>query len=74
MKKHFFCSSGSVIVDYRVSWNENSDSLYTPETLLNTVSDYLSSHGGYLNNEYQIPVNTIEMTKLVDACSMHSLR
>lgn len=66
-------SSGSVVVDYRVSWDDSSDTTFTPDTLLNTVTEYLSSHNGYLNNEYQIPANTIQVSKLVDACSMHSL-
>lgn len=67
-------SSGSVIVDYRVSWDENSESSLTPDTLLNTVTEYLSSNNGFPNKSYQIPKDTIKMAKLVDACSMKSKR
>lgn len=59
--------SGSIIVDYRVSWDEDED--LSDDVLSNSLTKYLEENHGYIYR-YFVPTDTLSYTKVLDTCSM----
>jgi SEA domain len=64
---------GSIVVDYRISWPQktNSDNEQLTEyTMKERLNNYLASNFNYMNS-YIVPLTTIRVAKLPDLCKMH---
>lgn len=59
--------SGSIVVDYRVTWDDDED--LSDEVLMNTLSTYLKENHGYIYS-YFVPTETLSYTKVIDSCAM----
>lgn len=59
--------SGSIVVDYRVSWDEDED--LSDDVLSNSLTKYLKENHGYIYS-YFVPIDTLSYTKVVDTCLM----
>lgn len=64
---HFLNRSGSIVVDYRVTWDEDED--LSDEVLSNSLSKYLKENYGYISS-YFVPTDTLSYTKVIDTCAM----
>lgn len=62
-----FNRSGSIVVDYRVTWEDDED--LSDEVLANSLTKYLKENYGYLAS-YFIPTETLSYTKVIDTCAM----
>lgn len=59
--------AGSIVVDYRVTWDDDED--ITEDTLKDNLSTYLKDNSNYIFS-YFVPVDTLTYTKVVDSCAM----
>lgn len=71
---YLYFSEGSIVADYRVSWNKNiAEPPISAEELNSTMTTYLEKNNNYLYT-YFVPTSTITVAKVKDACAMHTLR
>jgi hypothetical protein len=73
---HIFCCilsfcffrSGSVVVDYRISW-KNQSSEITADMMMAKIQSYLSSNNQQLLSRYLVNESTIRTARVPDLCS-----
>lgn len=63
-------SAGSIVVDYRVTWNE--DEKLSDDILSNSLTKYLKDNHGYIYN-YFVPTESLSYSKTQDMCVMRDL-
>lgn len=63
----FVHSSGSIIVDYRVSWLEDEDDKMSTEMMQSRMSEYLKENNNYLSM-YLVDTNSIAVARVADIC------
>uniref|UniRef100_A0A182SVN6 SEA domain-containing protein n=1 Tax=Anopheles maculatus TaxID=74869 RepID=A0A182SVN6_9DIPT len=61
---------GSVVVDYRVSWEQNTMEL-SEDAMKLRLNSFLQQNGNYLST-YIVPTNTIRVARLPDVCVMRN--
>lgn len=65
--------SGSVVVDYRVTWPNNiEEAPLDAETMNDRLTNYLGQNSNYLAS-YLVPANTIRVARLPDTCAMDTI-
>ncbi|XP_055326468.1 uro-adherence factor A-like isoform X3 [Sitodiplosis mosellana] len=62
-------TSGSIVVDYRVTWDDDED--ITEDTLKDNLSNYLKENSNYIFS-YFVPIETLSYTKVIDSCAMQT--
>lgn len=60
--------SGSIVVDYRVTWDE--EELLSKDIFMNTLTAYLKENHGYIS-KYFVPTETLSYTEAIDTCAMN---
>lgn len=62
----FANSLGSIVVDYRVTWDNETD--LSGEIIMDILCDNLNNNSSYFES-YLIPAESLEYTNVVDICA-----
>lgn len=60
-------TAGSLVVDYRVSWNEDAAEKLTLDSMHKTMSEFLKANNNYLSS-YLVDTNNMTVNRVGDAC------
>lgn len=63
--------SGSLIVDYRVSWNENEVDKLSMDSMKTKLTDYLKDNNNYLST-YFVDSKSVDVNRVVDICTSNA--
>lgn len=63
--------SGSLVVDYRVSWNETDTEKLTKESMQRSLSEYLTANSNYLSI-YLVDTTSVAVNRVMDICATNS--
>lgn len=66
-----FRRSGSLVVDYRVSWMDDDEDKMTMDNMQKKLSDYLKANNNYFSI-YLVDTNSIAVNRVPDVCTMNS--
>lgn len=61
-------TKGSIVVDYRATWDDEED--LSVDIMMESMTKYLKENHGYLYS-YFVPTDTLSYTKVIDKCAMH---
>lgn len=63
----FLHSSGSIVVNYRVSWHEDENDKMSMEMMQSKMAEYLKENNNYLSS-YLVDTNSIAVNRVADIC------